>query len=142
MSKKKALPVPSDIHRMLQKMERLMEINIMLNSTLELAQVLDLIIAKAVEMLECEAGSILLCNNEKDCLIFSASTSADSKTLAQIFIPLTDILAGTIYSKNIPLVINNVDKDFRHNASVAAQIHFHTHSLLGVPMRIQERVIG
>jgi putative nucleotidyltransferase with HDIG domain len=142
MSKKKALPVPSDIHRMLQKMERLMEINIMLNSTLELAQVLDLIIAKAVEMLECEAGSILLCNNEKDCLIFSASTSADSKTLAQIFIPLTDSLAGTIYSKNIPLVINNVDKDFRHNASVAAQIHFHTHSLLGVPMRIQERVIG
>ena len=142
MSKKKALPVPTDIHRMLQKMERLMEINIMLNSTLELAQVLDLIIAKAVEMLECEAGSILLCNKEENCLMFSASTSADSKTLAQIHIPLTDSLAGTIYSKNIPLVVNNVDQDIRHNASVAAQIHFQTRSLLGVPMRIQERVIG
>ena len=56
MPRKKALAVPSDVHRMLQKMERLMEINITLNSTLELAQVLDLIIAKAVEMLECEAG--------------------------------------------------------------------------------------
>ena len=54
-----------------------------------LAQVLDLIIAKAVEMLECEAGSILLCNQEENCLMFSASTSADSKTLAQIHIPLT-----------------------------------------------------
>jgi len=142
MSKKKALAVSSDIHRMLQKMERLMEINITLNSTLELAQVLDLIIAKAVEMLDCEAGSILLCNNEKDCLIFSASTTADSQTLAQIYVPLTDSLAGTIYSKNIPLVVNNVDQDFRHNASVAAQINFQTHSLLGVPMRIQGRVIG
>ena len=142
MPKKKASPVPADIHRMLQKMERLMEINIMLNSTLELAQVLDLIIAKAVEMLECEAGSILLCNKEENCLMFSASTSADSKSLAQIHIPLTDSLAGTIYSKNIPLVVNNVEQDIRHNASVAAQIHFQTHSLLGVPMRIQDRVIG
>jgi putative nucleotidyltransferase with HDIG domain len=142
MPRKKALAVPSDVYRMLQKMERLMEINITLNSTLELAQVLDLIIAKAVEMLECEAGSILLCNKEQTCLLFSASTSADSQTLAQIQIPLSDSLAGTIFSKNVPLVVNNVNKDIRHNASVAAQIHFQTHSLLGVPMRIQERVIG
>lgn len=142
MPRKKSLPVSHDVHRMLQKMERLMEINITLNSTLELAQVLDLIIAKAVEMLDCEAGSILLCNEEENCLMFSASTSADSKTLAQIHIPLSDSLAGTIYSKNIPLVVNNVDQDLRHNSSVAAQIHFQTHSLLGVPMRIQERVIG
>ena len=142
MSKKKALAVPADLHHMLQKMERLMEINITLNSTLELAQVLDLIIAKAVEMLECEAGSILLCNDEENCLIFSASTSADSKTLSQIHVPLNDSLAGTIFSKNIPLVVNNVDQDLRHNSSVAAQIHFQTHSLLGVPMRIQDRVIG
>ena len=144
MAKKKVLevPTPPDVYRMLQKMERLMEINITLNSTLALAQVLDLIIAKAVEMLECEAGSILLCNQEENCLMFSASTSADSKTLAQIHIPLTDSLAGTIYSKNIPLVVNNVDQDIRHNASVAAQIRFQTRSLLGVPMRIQDRVIG
>jgi len=142
MPKKKALPVSADLQRMLQKMERLMEINITLNSTLALAQVLDLIIAKAVEMLECEAGSILLCNKEENCLMFSASTSADSKSLAQIHIPLTDSLAGTIYSKNLPLVVNNVEKDLRHNSSVAAQIHFQTRSLLGVPMRIQDRVIG
>jgi putative nucleotidyltransferase with HDIG domain len=142
MAKKKALPVPADMHRMLQKMERLMEINITLSSTLELAQVLHLIIDKAVEMLECEAGSILLCNKEENCLIFSASTSADSKTLSQIQIPLTDSLAGTIFSKNVHLVVNNVDQDIRHNASVAAQIQFHTRSLLGVPMRIQDRVTG
>lgn len=141
-ARKKALTMPADIHRMLQKMERLLEINITLNSTLELDQVLDLIIAKAVEMLECEAGSILLYNKEMDCLDFSASTSADSKTLAKIHIPLTDSLAGAIFSKDMPIIVNNVDKDIRHNSSVAAQINFRTHSLLGVPMCIQNRVMG
>ena len=142
MSKKKALPIPVEIERMLQKMERLMEINITLNSTLELDQVLDLIIANAVEMLECEAGSILLYNKEKNCLNFSASTSAKSKTLAEILIPLTDSLAGAIFTKNAPLIVNDVTRDVRHNASVATQINFRTHSLLGVPMRIQNRVTG
>src|SRR5512146_889167 len=138
MPKKQVPAVPSEVHRMLEKMERLMEINITLNSTLQLNQVLDLIIDKAVEMLECEAGSILLYNREKDCLYFSTSTSADSATLAGIPVPLTDSLAGTIFSRNMPLVVNNVEKDIRHNASVAAQINFQTHSLLGVPMRIQD----
>ena len=142
MPKKKDLPVPAEINRMLQKMERLMEINITLNSTLALDRVLDLIIAKAVEMLDCEAGSILLYNKDKDCLIFSASTSADSKTLAGIPVPLTDSLAGTIFSKNRHLIVKNVEKDIRHNASVAAQIHFQTRSLLGVPMSIQNRMTG
>ncbi len=142
MPNKKAVTVPPDVHRMLAKMERLMEINITLNSTLQLNQVLDLIIAKAVEMLECEAGSILLYNKEKDRLYFSASTSADSAVLKNIPVPLSDSLAGTIFSKNIPLIVSNVEKDIRHNASVAAQINFRTHSLLGVPMRIQDRMTG
>ncbi|HJR80560.1 MAG TPA: HD domain-containing phosphohydrolase [Anaerolineales bacterium] len=142
MPRKKARPVPPEGHRMLQKMERLMEINITLNSTLELDQVLDLIIARAVEMLECEAGSILLYDKEQGCLTFTASTSADSKTLAGIPVPVSDSLAGTIFSKNRPLVIRNVEQDIRHNSSIASRIHFQTHSLLGVPMRIQERVIG
>ncbi len=134
--------IPTELQRMLEKMERLMEINITLNSTLQLSQVLDLIIAKAVEMLECEAGSIMLYDREKGHLCFSASTTADSQALAGIPIPLTDSLAGTIFSKNIPLVVSNVDKDVRHNSSVDLQTNFQTRSLLGVPMRIQHRTIG
>lgn len=136
------LSVTDSLQRMLQRMERLMEINITLNSTLALNQVLDLIMAKAIEMLECQAGSILLYNKEKGCLYFSASTTSDSKNLAEIPVPLTDSLAGAIFSKNIPLVVNNVENDVRHNSSVAAQANFHTRSLLGVPMRIQNRVMG
>ena len=142
MAKKQALHIPVDIERMLQKMERLMEINITLNSTLELDEVLDLIIANAVEMLESEAGSILLYNGEQNCLNFSASTSAKSKTLTGILIPLSDSLAGAIFTRNEHLIVNDVANDVRHNASVAAQINFQTRSLLGVPMRIQDRVTG
>src|SRR5512138_3487123 len=142
MLNKKALSAPLEVRRMVEKMERLMEINITLNSTLQLNQVLDLIIAKAIEMLECEAGSILLYDREQDCLHFTASTSADSQTLAGIPVPLADSLAGTIFSKNVPIAVKNVNRDIRHNSAVDAQMNFQTRSLLGVPMRIQDRTTG
>lgn len=119
-----------------------MEINLTIASTLDLDHVLDLIIAKAVEMLECEAGSILLYDREKGHLSFAASTSADHRTLTNIPIPMTGSLAGEIFTKNTPLIVNNVDNDPRHDPLVGKQMHFNTKSLLGVPMRIQDRVTG
>jgi putative nucleotidyltransferase with HDIG domain len=84
----------------------------------------------------------MLYSREKECLYFSASTTSDSQALAGIPIPLKDSLAGTIFAKNTPLVVKNVDTDLRHNAAVDMQTHFQTHSLLGVPMRIQDRTTG
>ena len=142
MVEKKIKSSGSNLKQKLQQMQRLMEINITLASTLELEQVLDLIILKAVEMLECEAGSILLYNKEKGYLSFAASTSADHKTLTDIPIPMTGSLAGEIFLKNQELIVNNVDEDPRHDALVGKQMNFVTKSLLGVPMCIQGRVMG
>jgi transcriptional regulator with GAF, ATPase, and Fis domain len=129
MEEEKTLSPNTDLNRKLQQMERLMEISLTLTSTLELDQVLDLIVLKAIKMLECEAGSILFYNREKDCLSFAASTSADHRTLTDIPVPMMGSLAGTIFSKNIPLIVNNVENDPRHDLLVEKQMHFHTKSL-------------
>jgi putative nucleotidyltransferase with HDIG domain len=142
MDRNKTLTLNPDLRHKLRQMERLMEINLTLTSTLELDQVLDLIISKAIEMLECEAGSILLYNKEKGYLSFVASTSADHRTLKDLPIPLRGSLAGEIFSKELPLIVNNVSKDPRHDAMVGKQMNFLTKSLLGVPMKIQDQVTG
>jgi putative nucleotidyltransferase with HDIG domain len=128
--------------RKIAQMKRLMEINLSLASTLQLDQVLSLIIARAVDMLECEAGSILLFDKEKNCLVFAASTSADYLTLKDLPIPLDHSLAGEIYSRRTHLIVNDVARDPRHDGWVGRQMNFTTRSLLGVPMQIQDRVTG
>jgi putative nucleotidyltransferase with HDIG domain len=142
MDQNRTLSFSPDLKHKLHQLERLMEINLTITSTLDLDHVLDLIIAKAVEMLECEAGSILLYNKEKGYLSFAASTSADHQTLMDIPIPLAGSLAGEIFTKNTPLVVNNVEKDPRHDTLVGKQMNFKTKSLLGVPMQIQDRMTG
>jgi len=121
---------------------RLLEISIALNSTLDLDKILTYIIQTAAEVLKCEAVSILLYDPVKSELFFAASSASDPKQLSEIPVPLNESLAGKIFLENTPLILNNVEKDPRHFAVAAQHVNFHTHSLLGMPMRIQNQGVG
>ena len=128
-------------HKVTQ-LKQLAEINIALNSTLYLNQLIKLVIHIAAESLNCEAVSILLYDEKNSNLYFSESSGADLEKLAEIQVPLEGSLAGTIFLENKPLIINVVGQDPRHYALAAKHVGFETRSLLGVPMRIRDRVTG
>ncbi|MBU4224846.1 MAG: HD-GYP domain-containing protein [Chloroflexi bacterium] len=121
---------------------RLLEISIALNSTLDLDKILTYIIQTAAEVLKCEAVSILLYDPVKSDLFFVASSASDPIKLSEIPVPLNESLAGKIFLENTPLILNNVENDPRHYVIAAQHVNFHTHSLLGVPMRIQDQGVG
>lgn len=131
-----------DAQRQARQMARLVEISVTLNSTLDPDQLLQHIIQTAADLLECEAASILLYDEKRNELFFATATGSDPKQLAQIPVPLDSSIAGTIFRQNHPLVINQVEQDPRHYAQVGQQVHFQPRSLLGVPMRIRNRVTG
>jgi signal transduction histidine kinase len=51
-------------------------------------------------------------------------------------------LAGTIFTENRHLVINSTRDDPRHYNEVGEEVGYQVDSLLGVPMRIKDRVTG
>ena len=87
---------------------RLVELSVTLNSTLDLDELLHLIIVTASELLECEAASILLYDESHPRLYFAASTGSDPAQLAEIPVPIDSSLAGTIFRTSQPLILNNV----------------------------------
>ena len=121
---------------------RLVELSVTLNSTLDLNELLELITATATELLECEAASILLYDDKPPRLFFAAATGSDPAELAKIPVPIDASLAGTIFTTNHPLILNEVEQDARHYALVSDQVKFKTKTLLGVPMSIKDRTIG
>jgi signal transduction histidine kinase len=121
---------------------RLVELSMTLNSTLDLDQLLQLIVATATELLECEGASILLYDDKNMRLYFAAATGADPVKLAEIPVPIENSLAGTIFRTNQPMILNNVEEDPRHYSLVSDQVQFKTRSLLGVPMLVKGRAMG
>ncbi|MEW6567339.1 MAG: ATP-binding protein [Chloroflexota bacterium] len=130
-----------ELRQMIVRLARLVEISVTLNSTLEPDRLLQFIIRSAADLLESEAASILLVDENTHNLYFAA-TGSDPKELAKVPVPLEGSIAGMIFREDKPLIINEVATDQRHFREVGERIHFQTRSLVGVPMRIRERVTG
>ena len=130
------------IKESLSRLRRLVELSVTLNSTLNVKDLLALIIRTAAEVLACEAASILLYDEKKEALFFAAATGEAADRLKKIPVPLNKSLAGEIFRTNTPLVINNLKNDARHNLKISDYVGLQSRSLLGVPLQIQERTIG
>ena len=131
-----------DLENQPHQLKRLVELSVVLNSTLDLDALLQLITTTATELLDCEAASILLCDENDVCLFFAAATGSDPEKLAEISVPIESSLAGTILRSNQPIILNNVEQDPRHYSLVSDQIKFKVKALLGVPMPIKDRTVG
>ncbi len=131
-----------DVRKKIQKVAQLVEISAILNSTLKPDLLLQNILKSAADLLECSVISILLYDEREKELRFAATTSVNIDQLEQIPVPLNNSLAGTIYTENRHLVINNTKDDPRHYDEVGDEVGLQVDSLLGVPMRIKDRVTG
>jgi signal transduction histidine kinase len=124
------------------QLARLMEVSLTLNSTLNLDELLQYIIQSAMEILDCEAASLLLYDEKRKRLFFAASTSPELHKMAEMPVPIEGSLAGTIFRDGQSIIQNNVSQDPRHFVAVGQQLNFYERSLLGVPMRIREKGVG
>jgi len=121
---------------------RLIEISLNLNTTLDQDKILDLILHTAADVLTCESVSIMLFDENVEELYFVASTDSNSEQLTRIPVPIEDSIAGMIFSLNSPQIINNLSEDPRHYNLVSDELGTPHQTLVGVPMRLHDKVIG
>lgn len=145
MSNQWSIPVGSDVETLQQTirgLSRLMQVNLVLSSTLALEPLLQFIMEAATEITHSQAASILLLDKRTRELRFAASTGSDPETLKDIIVPLEGSIAGTIVTEGRAIIIDNTAQEPRHFRQVDQKIAFSTQSILGVPMRIKDRIVG
>ncbi len=135
-------PEIRDLEQRIEQLKRLVELSVTLNSTLELDTLLQLVTNTAVELLDCEAASILMYNEKQPRLYFAAATGSDPKKLAEVPVPIEGSVAGTVFRTNHSMILNDAEQDPRHYSLVSEHLRFRVKSLVGVPMMIKDRTIG
>jgi len=125
-----------------EQARKLLEISLQLNAARSLDQLLPYIIAVAAEALDCEAASLLLYDEDTRRLRFAAATGSDPEELAGIPVPLDNSIAGTIFTENRAVRVQDTADDSRHYKAVDDETTFQTRSLLGVPMAIDGTPVG
>ncbi len=124
-------------------LKRLLEVSLVLNSSLAIEPLLRYIMDSASEITDSEAASILLIDRHTHELYFAATnTPGAEQQMAHIPVPIDNSIAGTVIRENRAVIIQDATRDARINRTVDKQIAFQTRSLMGVPMRIKDDVIG
>jgi GAF domain-containing protein len=128
--------------RRARQLTSLNEVTRGLTSTLELELLLENILGSAVEILNAEAGSLLLLDEETGDLVFEVVISPVAADLLGDRLKPGVGLAGKVASEIKPLIVNNVEKDRDWYSEPDEQTGFITRGILAVPMVYKDDVIG
>jgi signal transduction histidine kinase len=113
-----------------------------LSSTLDIDPLLKQILDSAVELLNCETGSLLTIDAETNEAVFSVVNGPVAEKLQGTRIPMTEGLVGKSISERQPVVVNNVGRSDEWSENTDKKSGFETRGLLVVPMMVQDRVTG
>ncbi len=132
----------AETRKYLHQLIKLVENSLTLNSTLEPEELLQSIILTATDLLNCEAASILLFDQNSKKLHFAAATGTDPQKLAEIPVPSDQSIAGVVFREKRPVIVHDVHDDPRHYDTVGEEVQFNPRNLLGVPMLMRDQVTG
>ncbi len=128
-------------HRAVQ-FENLIDISQNLIASLRVDVVLRSIIDRAVELLSCEAGSLLLVDAETRELVFKVAVGPAEEQLIDTRLPPGVGIVGAVARDGKPLIVNDAKADPRHYGKVDTHTTLKTQSLLCVPLINKERILG
>lgn len=126
------------------QLECLMEFSSLMNSTLDTDIVREKALEATCRLLGCETASILLVDRSTGELYWESALGATGKELKKSFrLPINDrSIAGYVAMSAEPQVLNDVQADHRHNKKATSKTGFVSRTMVCIPLKNKDRVVG
>ena len=130
------------LRRRNQELAALIEINRMVTSSLDLDAVLEATIRGIREILQVEAGSLVLVDEEADKLVFRTTFSPEQGWISGRTIQPGEGIVGYVVRSGESKFVSDVDRDPHFSAEVDEEAGIISRAILCAPLTIRDRVIG
>jgi diguanylate cyclase (GGDEF)-like protein len=130
------------LRRKVEVLQTLNEVVQAINSSLKPKEILNTIMEKAAELIRAEGWSVLLTDAKTNELVFEAASGKAGKKLLGMRLKIGQGVAGWVARYGKSLIVPDVAKDPRFYSGVDEKTKFTTKSVLCVPMRSRDRIIG
>jgi two-component system NtrC family sensor kinase len=124
------------------ELSALIEINRVVTSSLELDEVLEATIQGIRGILHVEAGSLVIVDEEAGCLVFRKTFAPEHGWLAGRTIQSGEGIVGYVVQSGNPRLVNDVERDLYFAPEVDEEAGMTSHTILCVPLKIRDRVLG
>ncbi|OIN98812.1 hypothetical protein AUJ67_08055 [Candidatus Desantisbacteria bacterium CG1_02_49_89] len=124
-------------------MNALFDVSHIITSSIAQETLLNSIMRSATNMLEVEAISLLLVDGLTNELVFKVALGEKGRKIKEFRIPIDETsIAGWVAKNGKPIIVNDVMEDTRFNPHYGQKVDFRTKSILCVPLKIKDRIIG
>ncbi|MBI3160905.1 MAG: GAF domain-containing protein, partial [Chloroflexi bacterium] len=124
------------------QLSTLNEITRQLTSTLELGPLLQNILENAVGILNCEAGSLFLVDEQTKELVFKVTVGPVAANLVGQRLPPGTGIVGRAVQTRAPVIENEENNAVSRFKGVDQQTGFVSRSLMAVPLQVKDNVTG
>jgi signal transduction histidine kinase/putative methionine-R-sulfoxide reductase with GAF domain len=132
----------NESERRARQLTTLNEIGRGLTSTLETASLLNQILNSAAEILNCEAGSLFMVDDQTGELIFEVTVGPVAADLIGQRLPPGTGIVGQSVDSGKPIIANDARRSTVWSSLTDNKTGFVTRDLLVVPMQLKEQIIG
>ena len=134
------------LERRLRRLGSLMEVSVLIGSSLDLAEVLNRVMQKAKDVMDADAVSIMLLNERTNKLEFEVALGEGNTTFEtlrkKIVLDLGQGIAGAVALSRTPELIADVPADPRFYKDADKLTGFTTRSMLAAPLIVRDKLVG
>ncbi|TMK73039.1 MAG: GAF domain-containing protein [Actinobacteria bacterium] len=123
-------------------LKRIIEITGALNSTLNVDELLELIMKSASELLNAETSSLLLLDEDSGDLVIHVATGAPGEQVERRHVPPGKGIAGAVLDSGEPTVVSDAKSDPRFYGVMDDATGFVTKNMLALPLKVRDQSIG
>lgn len=131
-----------DLKRTLHEASMLSRLAGIINSSLDIETVLDQSMNCVESFLDAEASSIFEIDKVKEELFFRFARGNRGRKAREIRLKMGEGIAGWVAQTGEPAVVTDITRDERFSTTVDRKTGFETKSILCVPLKIHDEVVG
>lgn len=126
----------------IERLSTLIDVSSSINSTLDLDQLLTYLMSCATKVMKAKDSSLMLLDERRNELVFKVALGEKGKQVQEFRLRMGQGIAGQVALSGEPIVVSDVEKDRRFERSIDMATGFETKSIMCVPIKLRERVIG
>jgi len=131
------------LERQLHNLSKLVEINRIINSTLDIGKLLTIIMEIIKDIMDTEASTLLLYEEETDDLVFKVALSEVGDELQEKYrVKVGQGIAGWVAQQRRSTYVNDVYKDDRFAPDFDQKTGFTTRAILCAPLLFKGKMLG
>ena len=126
----------------IEELNTLVNVGKMVNSTLNLRTLLDLAMRLTTQVMRAEASSLMLIDEKTGELVFEFAYGDKKEEVKSFRLAPGQGIAGWVAKEGNSMLVPDAKKDPRFSQNVDKQTGFETKSIICVPLKVKEKIIG